>query len=637
VLGPEDKPVSGASVLLVGYSKPAIFPAATPRDRSDQSLGDPRDVLLASTNTGADGRFSLAADLDTSELNSLLVLVFARGFGPNAHYLKKFRQNVDASRLDATEATVRLAPVVPIHGRLLAPNGMPAAGVRVNLEMIDGTETHDALNVGHEPTDERIRAFWPKPTTTDTDGRFLLEVVPQGSHARLSFNHPDFAVDEVTVSTATDDATPPGLRASDITPVKPTFTFTLQPARPVQGRVTDKETGQPLAGLLVEMIPMSDRGGHSFYARTDADGRYRVSGHAGARWYITTVYPPADSGYLAPNNWQTEWPADTRFLQKDFALEKGRIVRGRIVDADTKRPVAGASVLYQPNPGNPRNNRDYEFRNTVTSENDGRFAITTLPGEGHVLVEAGSEYIRTKLMRGKSEHSALFPNGLVAVNVPDTGDAALVEIAIRKGVTFTARIVGPEGQPVLPFAVYCRELNGSAIRWAVPSVNYLDDHFVFPGSDPSRSYKLIFASAQHQLASVIEIQPDPRATQPTEIRLQRAARVHGRVVKPGGLPMSEGQIYPIIVLSQHKKPESLDRNEILSEEIYSNLLESSARGKYLDRPGASGDFVCNALVPGLPFYIVATSGGRAAFQYVPPLKPGEDRDLGTITLKEEKP
>jgi len=633
VLGPDDKPVAGASVLLIGYTKPTVSEFAMPRDRRDQRNG-PRDVLLDRTDTGTDGRYALGVDVEPEDLNSLLVVVFARGFGPHAHYLKKFRETVDASRIATTEATLRLAPPVTIHGRLLTPGGMPASGVRVTLEIIHGNKTQDALSVGQTPIDERIGSLWPKPTTTDADGWFILEAVPRGTYATLSLAHPDFAVDEVIVNTSADDPRTPGLFAGEISPVKPTFTHTLEPARPVQGRVTDKVTGKPLTGLLVEMVPMRQFGGRSFFARTDADGRYRVSGNAGAMFYFTTVYPPADSGYLSPGNERTRWPAGARFIEKDFALDKGRIVHGRVIDAETKRPIAGAAVIYQPKRGNP-NNRNYEFRNTVLSDNDGRFSITALPGAGHLMVEATGEYVRTRLLSYQSERRALFPHGQAVVDVPATGEAAPVEITIRKGVTFTARVVGPDGRPVFPFAAFCPEMSGNAIYSGHASVNYLDQRFVFPGSNPSQTYKVIFASARHHLAAVVEIKPDPMGFQPVEIRLQPAARVHGKVVKPSGLPMPEGQVYPIIVLD--KKPETMGRNEVLSQEIYSNLLESSARSKYHDRPGSQGEFTHDGLVPGMPYYIVATSGGREAFHYVPPLKPGEDRDLGTITLKERQP
>ena len=46
-----------------------------------------------------------------------------------------------------------------------------------------------------------------------------------------------------------DGTISPGLKAFEIVPVKPTFTHTLEPARPVQGRITDRQTGKPIAGM----------------------------------------------------------------------------------------------------------------------------------------------------------------------------------------------------------------------------------------------------------------------------------------------------------------------------------------------------------------------------------------------------
>ena len=56
--------------------------------------------------------------------------------------------------------------------------------------------------------------------------------------------------------------------------------YTLEPARPVTGIVSDKETGKPLAGVLVLAFP--ERGGNQAVSvTTDASGRYRTAGARG--------------------------------------------------------------------------------------------------------------------------------------------------------------------------------------------------------------------------------------------------------------------------------------------------------------------------------------------------------------------
>jgi beta-lactamase regulating signal transducer with metallopeptidase domain len=625
--------IEGATVLLVAYTKPPVHRAMMPRDRQDQQ--EPRDVILAKTDTGAGGRYLLPANIDPNGFDSLQVVALASGFGLDSIYLKKYDETLEASQLDTALLTHRLLPQVAIHGRLLTPSGLPASGVRVTLNSFFKNDGTGGMHVGMTPTDAEVPSYWPKPSLTDADGRFNLVGVAQGMFASLTFWHSDYAVDEVAVSTTGDDSLSPSLRAVFGAPVKPTFTHTLEPARPVQGRVTDNEIGKPLAGMLVELLPMRpQQGGRSFFTRTDADGHYRISGHAGAWRYITTVYPPANSGYLVASDSKQGWPAGARFLEMNFALAKGRIFRGRVIDADSKRPVASAAVFYRARPDNPNSRNNARGESPVLADADGRFTVTGLPGEGDLLVEATSEYIRTAFEPG-GRNGAFFPHGHAHVSVPPKGETAPVDIAVRKGVTFESRVAGPDGKPVSTFAAYCPEMSGVANYRAKGSLEFHDGRLIFPGADPDRTYKVILVSARHQLAAVVEIKPDPKAAQPLEIRLQPTARVHGRVVNPSGTPMSDGQVYAMIAL--RGEPRSMSRNDILTDtEFYSNLLEPAARVKHSDEPGVRDEFTHDSLVPGLPFYIGAESGGRQAVHYVPPLAPGEDRDVGTVTLKERQ-
>ena len=174
--------------------------------------------------------------------------------------------------------------------------------------------------------------------------------------AHLHFLHPDFADDDLFVST--------GLPVidwlRDVKPVKPKFTHTLEPARPVIGVVTDKETGKPLPGVQVEMSPMRQNrygGNKTVSCRTDAIGRYRAAGAAGD-YYRVTAYPDPGPAISPSRNGGPSWPAGAKVLEVNLALSKGRILRGRVVEAGSGRPVAGASVVYEPGPGNPHNRDD---------------------------------------------------------------------------------------------------------------------------------------------------------------------------------------------------------------------------------------------------------------------------------------
>ena len=432
----------------------------------------------------------------------------------------------------------------------------------------------------------------------------------------------------------------PGYKAFDIQPFKPEFTHTLQPARPVQGVVTAADTGKPLAGIVVEVTPMGPHGGQAFSTRTDAQGRYRVSGHAAtgrapSPLYITTVSPPADSGYLCiSNDHDKGWPAGAKFLEKNFALPRGRLLHGTVLDADTKKPIAGASIVYQPKQGNPHNRDEYDLRNRVLTDKDGRFTITGLAGEGLLVVEGpSSDYLRVTLPRAETRSNRdLFPHGYVTMDVPEKEEPAPAEIKLRKGATLEARVLGPNGKPVPWVYAGCRQLQACQINRNDGSERFDKGLFRMPGSDPKETYRIFFVQPELHLGAVADLKYDGK---PAEIRLQPTASVRGKLVDPDGSPPRSYQAYALLLATKGEDPPTgrswfFDQDRFL---IYSNLTQSFGETKQ----NMDGSFVVEDLIPGTRLYIVGAAG-RLAVRVPATLKPGENKDVGTLTLtKEEAP
>ncbi len=82
----------------------------------------------------------------------------------------------------------------------------------------------------------------------------------------------------------------------------------------------------------------------------------------------------------------------------------------------------------------------------------------------------------------------------------------------------------------------------------------------------------------------------------------------------------------------------MSRDEVRrNSSFYSNFIGQKAMLAYSEKQksNSQGEFVIDTLLPGVRFYIMAASADRrSASVPLSPLKPGEDRDLGTITLKE---
>ncbi len=502
----------------------------------------------------------------------------------------------------------------------------------------DAKSNSEGIYTGLAQTDEELPVYWPRPRKTDPEGRFTIEGVPREVYATLSFWNPDYAVDEVTVSTVADGTLSPGLKAFEIVPVKPTFTHTLEPARPVQGRITDRQTGKPIVGMMVEMTPMRSHGGMPFRGRTDADGRFRISGHQ-ANLYITSVYPKADSGYVATSDTRQGWPAGAKILEVNFAMERGRLIQGRVIDRDTKQPVHGAAVMYQPASKNPNNKPGYDLRNTVLTAHDGKFRITALPGDGMLVVEVPNPNTLRTPVKGTMYDTTAYPHGSIAVNIPGEGEPKPVEITVRKGVTIEARAVDPSGRVVRDVVAFYPGIHACLIDVWNHGQEFPDGIARIRGADPETTYRVCFIKPDRKLGAVAELKYDGTAAGPIEVRLQPTASVRGKVSTPSGSSSQECQVYALLLLNKDRK--ELSNQDLFNHdlvEFYSNVVGQRNMNLLNERTGSTGEFTLDAMIPGASFYLTAAEGGgRSARAAVPDLKPGEDRDLGTLVLKERQP
>jgi hypothetical protein len=145
----------------------------------------------------------------------------------------------------------------------------------------------------------------------------------------------------------------------------------------------------------------------------------------------------------------------------------------------------------------------------------------------------------------------------------------------------------------------------------------------------------MFTEGARGLGAFATLKADPARKEPPEVRLQPLARVHGKLVSPAGLPVTAGQVYAQMVVTDKQGP--FGSQELFANaEIYSNLLPGPTRSGLRESLDAKGKFALGLLMPGARLYLTATTGDRSATVPIPELKPGEDRDLGTITLRPEE-
>lgn len=154
-------------------------------------------------------------------------------------------------------------------------------------------------------------------TKTDEQGRYDA---PDFKRARqVIVTHPDFAIDEELFLLPMGGRTP----ASEMN-------RTLSAGAPLSGRVVaaDGKTPVAKATISIDNWPL---------ATSDDDGSFTIA-HAPSKWSLLTARKDSMLGERA-------FSADKQF---SIRVEKGAVISGRVSDARTKVPLAGARVNIGP-------------------------------------------------------------------------------------------------------------------------------------------------------------------------------------------------------------------------------------------------------------------------------------------------
>jgi RNA polymerase sigma factor (sigma-70 family) len=516
VLDPSGKPIPGARVAALGDRKTLAG------DRDGRHL----NVLMGSAEAGPDGRFTLDMTAPSaSRLEFLRLIAAAPGRALTAVDLK-----TDAER---QEASIAMPPEKPVEGRLVDVQGQPAAGVVVRVAR---------LNLAHvlHPYDAKGGpVLWPSPATTDADGRFRILGLGAGAPATYEVEDPRYAHQSFAVGAAAPGEGNP----------RPGSTVTLRPAQAVEVHVVHRDTGTPVAGARVAVQSFNEEGhlSNNFtFGRTDAQGRARVVGWP-ATGYRIHVAPAEGEPYL-PAGDDIDWPKGAVEQTCEFKLWRSVVVRGKVVEEPSGQPVAGAWVVYnQRVRDNPRANG---LENQAVTGPDGTFRMVVMPGPGHLLaLGPGDDYVNVRTSYGEmgTAHAPwfyLYPNAHIVLDIQDGKAEHPVEIRLRRGVTITGRVVGPDGRPIAeasafgrsytPYREYTFPLVG--FNGEPPRIEVKDGRFEIPGCDPEKPGTFYFIDVKDGLGATVELSGKSAAAGPVTVRLQPTAKVHFRLTGPDGKP-----------------------------------------------------------------------------------------------------
>jgi len=342
----------------------------------------------------------------------------------------------------------------------------------------------------------------------------------------------------------------------------------LQPAARLRGRVT-RADGLPAAGERVEVKlgTLAVPGRTVLRTETDADGQYELAG-------LTPDLYLLEYAFLA-QRYVTLTAGEDREL--DVVFPAAPVVEGRVTDARTDVPIAGARVwlgFWQER----GTTTDTDGRYRVEVEPDGPLRMLTFEAAGHARHEVAVE--------------AIGPEGAVR------------DVALEPGSTARGRLVDPQGAPVAGAWVAAASQSRTdrlVRRDARTTRSDAEGRFELPHLRPDLCHTLIVRAPD--LAVAVFDLPAPwegtldLGTLPLELR----TLVSGRVVDARGNPLEGIVVTPWIEPRERDRLGPTEEGDGYVEELGSRVQTMTDR---------SGRFVLDGLPSG-EWYLSASRKGWA--------------------------
>ncbi len=452
VLNSNEKPVAGAKINVLAYSKNRRGPAE----------------LLGQADSDSDGRFKLNANCPMPPTQfDIVTIATAKNAAPG------WTTGI------SNDLKITLAEGEALRGRLIDLQGQPAAGVKVYVSRVGARPANDngmyraflVDGVGHGFDDEETPSenanaqlfvgaqimmsngqttvninadgkppeaqpvpavvfpnptsavpFWPEAVVSDAAGNFTIRGVGRGQGLGLQVRDDRFGLQVLDIPAQGD-------KSRDV------ITLPLAPARMLEGTVTAADTGKPIPNARIQVNPPQGSGAFSlafsgiggvggtdwkgrqglgtatdlFYAvalaggtsaeelpkieiRADENGRYRVNLPIGDSPSLRVSAP--DGEPFLKQSTSVNWRKGAARQTLDLQLTRGVPVQGKVTESG--QPVSGARVdFWSKGLKLPEGIRPPR---SVTTGKDGKFTALLPPAHWFVLVNgATSDYVCQKL------------------------------------------------------------------------------------------------------------------------------------------------------------------------------------------------------------------------------------------------
>lgn len=275
----------------------------------------------------------------------------------------------------------------------------------------------------------------------------------------------------------------------------------------------------------------------------------------------------------------------------EVGMEKGGVVRGKVLDGDSGEPIAGAQVRTW---GGLNMQLQWLDPARVVSAADGTFELTGVPLGATALSADHPDYVSTfdptTIFSGMGGGNPIFAEG---------------EKTLRRNVTLTRAggitgiVLGPDGAPVAGARVATVEQGQSAflkmlVGRTSETFSDAEGRFRLGGLKPGETVKLRATHRSFGASAAVDAAPGGS----TAITLELAApiEIHGKVVDGGGEPVAGVRITVARAGNDRRSPNPFAAMQ--NDGLTARPAVTNDAGEYVVRNAPEGDLVLTFDHPG---------------------------------------
>jgi beta-lactamase regulating signal transducer with metallopeptidase domain len=551
------------------------------------------------------------------------------------------------------------APIVLVkeqilRGRFVDLQGQPAAGVHARVVSVRRPGRDDRLsNWVALFDDQMLPTAWPRPVTSDRDGRFAVAgirpglmvvlnvqgnnrvesqqvALPRGwSEGSTDSDNRDSKQTQHTgaVGRAVRNASSNG---ETVLPLTPSAT-SLQPSRVIEGVVQFEDTHQPMAKGQVIARVGDFAGWREIKGHADEQGRFQIATSLPGNRFQVIADPPDAGPYLIGGTDFLTWPTGALKAHVKVGLPRGIVVRGKIVEGTGKKPIADASI------------RDFGQNGSAKRSNQrGEFEIVVPQGRSALLVDGPTaNYVHEvagamELASGRGGGERVYSHAIRRLNLTPGSAPPELTIELRRGVTLFGRVLTSAGQPAEQVLILSRLMwpTFDATSGMIPETD-IEGRFSLAGCAPGEEYPIYFLDPAKREGATVRLSAISTNNESVTVRLVPCGTAKARFVNSKGEPTPF--IRPLLKMVVTPSGLTVDFRR-LDAGMFSEdgVLVSNFDGlNYRNAPttDAEGRATFPALIPGASYRLNGRLGEPAEPSRPFVVGSGETRDLGDVLTK----